>query len=137
MLGRIACLEKTIPKVQPGRFRIEMAASRRDCDPIPKCEGAGEIIESEGKRLQIMHNGLSVMADGYYGPEVTEIVSLQRGHHEPQEELAFYHVMKALPPKALMLELGAYWSYYSLCLRNLIRTSEERSRWSLFPNIWR
>ncbi|NEO65855.1 MAG: FkbM family methyltransferase, partial [Moorea sp. SIO4G2] len=34
--------------------------------------------------------------------------------HEPQEELAFYMVLKEMPKQATMLELGAYWSFYSL-----------------------
>ena len=119
MHDRIAHLERNVPKVQPGRFRIEMTAKCRDCDPIPKCEGAGEIIERDGKRLQIMHNGLRILADGYYGAEVTEIVSLLRGHHEPQEELAFYYLLRAIPAQASMLELGAYWSYYTLWFKKL------------------
>ena len=114
MRRRIANLENIVPRVQPGRFRIEMTAKCRDCDPIPKCQDAGQIVLLDGKRVQILHNGIKVIADGYYGNEMTEIVLLLKGHHEPQEELAFHHVLQALPREATMLELGAYWSYYSL-----------------------
>lgn len=107
-------LERSVPKVQLGRFRITMTASCQDSASIPKCEGAGQIIDYNGHKVQVMHNGLKVLVDQYYGTEQTEIISLLRGHHEPQAELAFYHILKTLPPKATMLELGAYWSYYSL-----------------------
>ena len=117
MRRKIENLENIVPKVQPGRFRVEMTAKCQDCDPIPKCQEAGQIILLDGKRVQILHNGLKVIADGYYGNEVTEIVSLLKGHHEPQEELAFHHVLRALPREATMLELGTYWSYYSLWLK--------------------
>jgi FkbM family methyltransferase len=114
MPEQVAQLERMVAKVQSSRFRIEMTAKCRDCDAISKCAGAGQIIEQDKRLLQVMHNGLKVLANGYYGSEMTEIISLLHGHHEPQEEIAFHHVLRALPPKATMLELGAYWSYYSL-----------------------
>ena len=36
------------------------------------------------------------------------------GCHEPQEELAFQLVLEHMPPGGTMLELGAYWSFYSM-----------------------
>ena len=39
-----------------------------------------------------------------------------RGVHEPQEELVFEEVIRVLPENPVMLELGAYWSFYSLSL---------------------
>jgi hypothetical protein len=74
--------------------RIGMTVSCRDADLIPKVAGAGEIIEREGQRLQIMHEGTLVKADGYCGPWMTEITRRLRGHHEPQEELLFHHLLR-------------------------------------------
>lgn len=63
---------------------------------------------------QTMLNGLQVVADGYYGPIVTRMLELNRGSHEPQEELVFAEVLRQLPAGATMVELGAYWGFYSL-----------------------
>lgn len=67
-----------------------MAARCRDCDDVPKVADAGEVLETpEGERIQIMHNGLRVVADGYYGQWMTDLIRLCRGHHETQEERIF------------------------------------------------
>lgn len=95
--------------------RVDLTVSCRDCDPIPKIEGAGRII---GDR-QIMHNGVEVAAGGYHGEWMSEIISTLQGHHEPQEELIFHEVLTHIGPSATMIELGGFWSYYSLWfLRN-------------------
>jgi hypothetical protein len=39
-----------------------------------------------------------------------------KGVHEPQEERAFQEVIEYVPEKCSMLELGAYWGFYSLSL---------------------
>ena len=119
MTDEISQLAKNTPRVRPGRYRRDMTVSCRDCDLIPKCDGAGSIIEHEGQRLQIMHNGLRVIADGYYGPEITEIISGLQGHHEPQEELVFYHVLQKVRAAATMIEIGGYWAYYSLWFKSI------------------
>jgi FkbM family methyltransferase len=61
-----------------------------------------------------MHNGLQVLAGGYCGDWMAEIIRRLRGHHEPQEEAAFHALAQVLPADASMLELGGWWSYYSL-----------------------
>ena len=38
------------------------------------------------------------------------------GVHEPQKELVFAQVIETLPERPVMLELGAYWGFYSLSL---------------------
>ncbi len=53
-------------------------------------------------------------ADGYAGKWMTEIITAFGGHHEPQEEKVFFEVLKRLGADATMIELGAWWSYYSL-----------------------
>ena len=45
---------------------------------------------------------------------MTDLIRLCRGHHETQEERLFHEVVKRLPPDATMIELGGFWSYYSL-----------------------
>jgi hypothetical protein len=39
-----------------------------------------------------------------------------RGVHEPQEERVFQNIISYLPKKCTMIELGAYWAFYSLSL---------------------
>jgi len=100
--------------------RIEMTISCLDSEEIPKVSNAGEFdIDGHGP-FQIMHNGLKITKDCYQGPWMTKVIELLRGHHEPQEELAFYEVLKVLRenPSDLqertILELGSFWGYYSL-----------------------
>lgn len=38
------------------------------------------------------------------------------GVHEPQEERAFEEIIRLVPEDCVMLELGAYWGFYSLSL---------------------
>jgi FkbM family methyltransferase len=91
-----------------------MTTSCRDCDVIPKKPDAGAVVIENGQRVQIMHNGLRVMADEYYGAWMTEIICRLHGHHEPQEELVFNAILEQLPEQASMIEVGGFWSYYSL-----------------------
>ena len=94
-----------------------MAISMRchDADIIPKVENAGQLMdEPDGTRVQIMHNGIKVLAGGYYGDWMCDLIEQCQGHHEPQEEVVFHEVMKHIPPQATMIELGGYWSFYSL-----------------------
>ena len=97
------------------RRRVDEAGLCHDADAIPKVPEAGEVrLDDKGHRVQVMHNGLVVAADGYYGSFVTQIIERMRGHHEPQEEKVFHEILKVVPPASTMLELGAYWAYYSL-----------------------
>ncbi|MCT2533591.1 FkbM family methyltransferase [SAR92 clade bacterium H231] len=67
----------------------------------------------------ILHNGNSVAISGanaYYG-SFSDILIINRGVHEPLEEYCFQMLlnkMKTDSPK--MIELGAYWSHYSMWL---------------------
>jgi FkbM family methyltransferase len=99
-------------------LRADMTVSCRDCDPIPKVPDAGEVVSLDGKAVQIMHNGVKVIAGGYYGEWMTGIIQRLQGHHEPQEEVVFHEVLKHVPPKATMIELGGFWSYYSLWFKS-------------------
>ena len=100
--------------------RIEMTVSCLDSEEIPKVSSAGEFGIDDYGPFQIMHNGLKITKDCYQGPWMTKVIELLRGHHEPQEELAFYEVMKVLREdpsnfqEKTILELGSFWGYYSL-----------------------
>lgn len=104
----------------PNFRRVQLAVSCRDTDVIPKVEGAGE-VRDDG--TQLMHNGVVVEADGYQGPWMTEIIRQLRGHHEPQEELAFHVVLERLAAtcdEPVVIELGCWWAYYSMWARTRI-----------------
>ena len=106
--------------------RIAMATRCHDCDDVPKVADAGMVFEMvDGARVQVMHNGLKIVADGYYGQWMTDLIRLCRGHHETQEERLFHEVVKRLPGDATMIELGGFWSYYSLWF--LMNQPERRS----------
>jgi len=63
-----------------------------------------------------MHNGVKVYKDSYYG-NFSDILILNEGVHEPQEEYAFSAVLEKIKKKnPIMLELGCYWAFYSLSL---------------------
>ena len=101
--------------------RIANAVACRDADYIPKVPDAGRVrLDEAGNRVQVMHNGLLVVEDGYYGSFITSIIERLRGHHEPQEEKVFYEVLKAVPPGSAMIELGCYWAYYSLWFQKAV-----------------
>jgi len=108
-------MEDRVPAITTAEARIEMAAMCRDAESIPKVKGAGRVMSlTDGRRVQIMHNGIRVLADGYYGTWMTCLIERCAGHHEPQEERVFHEVVSRLPPGGTMLELGGFWAYYSI-----------------------
>jgi FkbM family methyltransferase len=107
-------LENNKPSFASERSRIEMTVSCRDADSIPKVQGAGMLATENGIDVQIMHNGVRVIAGGYDGAWMMEIIQRLAGHHEPQEEAVFYEVLKHIPAEGVILEIGGHWSYYSL-----------------------
>lgn len=94
--------------------RIEMTCQCHDCDDIPKVEGAGQVFADERGSFQRMHNGVKVSEGCYHGAWMTEIIRRLGGHHEPQEERVFHELLGHVGPGSTMVELGAFWSYYSL-----------------------
>ena len=106
-----------------GWERTEMTVSCRDADSIPKVPGAGSICEGPGGvSCQRMHNGLLVVAGGYHGKWMSEVIRRLRGHHEPQEEALFNAILplvRASDHEPLMIELGAFWGYYSLWFKSV------------------
>ncbi len=89
-----------------GRFREVLADPSNN--HIPRVKNAGSLINGH----VVMHNGLLVPPD-YYG-DFSKILTLNKGVHEPQEERMFMEVLKHIPPGATMIELGAYWAFYSM-----------------------
>jgi FkbM family methyltransferase len=117
MIGHIdpMTIEDRVPINTTDKARIEMTARCRDAESIPKIRAAGRLISlTDGRRVQIMHNGIRVLADGYYGTWMTSLIERCAGHHEPQEERVFHEVISRLPPGGTMLELGGFWAYYSI-----------------------
>ena len=92
----------------PNRLRLARACP--DNTHIHREPGAGTV---NGGWLA-MHSGVKVHADSYYGEGNTKLLMANEGVHEPQEEYVFQEVLKHLSTGATMLELGAYWGFYSL-----------------------
>lgn len=90
--------------------RIRLALNSEYNLYIPRVAGAGNI--SDG--FQTMHNGLQVSTGEYYGLPITKMLYLNKGVHEPEEEKMFMEVLNKMPEKPVMLELGAFWAFYSM-----------------------
>jgi len=63
--------------------------------------------------VQVMHEGTRVIAGGYCGDWMTDVIRGLRGHHEPQEEVLFHSLLGHVRPGSTMVELGSYWAYYT------------------------
>ena len=66
-----------------------------------------------------LHNGNRVPLSGpgaYFG-DLSQILVINRGVHEPLEEYVFQELLRTLPAAPTMLELGAYWAHYSMWLK--------------------
>jgi len=108
-------LEDVVPASRSVEERILMATLCRDADVLPRIVDAGSVVRQEdGTVVQIMHNGIKVLAGGYYGAWMQDLIACCKGVHEPQEEVAFAEIMKHLSDSATMIELGGFWSYYSV-----------------------
>lgn len=94
--------------------RSLMTISCEDCNDLPKVANAGKIIKRGDLDIQVMHNGVNVIAGGYHGDWMAHIIRSLRGHHEPQEELLFHTILRACRHNSVFVELGAFWAYYSL-----------------------
>ena len=108
-------LEHLTPIARSTEERIAIACRCRDADVLPKAEGAGQVFtQTDGPDVQLMFNGVRVVAGGYYGEWMQRLIKTCHGHHEPQEEVMFAEVLRHLGPNACMVELGGYWSFYSI-----------------------
>lgn len=100
-------LRASYPQWEP---RIADVCSSPDNAYIPRVANAGAVERG----LVVMHNGLRVGALSYTGGGALKMLMANRGVHEPQEERAFGEVLPLVKPGSSMLELGAFWSFYSL-----------------------
>jgi hypothetical protein len=91
--------------------RIELVRESSDNNKINYVHNAGTFNEDDNL---IMHNGLLIAPLSYYNFPMLELLLLNKGVHEPQEEYVFQEVLKHIPNGAVMLELGSYWSFYSM-----------------------
>jgi len=94
---------------------------------IPRVSDAGKIMDD----YQIMHNGLKVKLDGYYGEYksnnhgfITDMLLRNYGVHEPQEERMFMEVLNDIPDNGIMLELGSYWAFYSMWFYQKVKNAK-------------
>ena len=90
--------------------RVKLVCEAPDNKFIHRVPHSGLI--QRGK--QIMHNGLRINAGSYYGFEEAILMHANRGVHEPQEERVFQSVLQEIAPGSVMIELGAFWSFYSM-----------------------
>jgi len=97
--------------------RIADAVECPDNKRILRCANAGKL---DGSSIT-MHNGIKIRALGYYGAGILNLLIKNKGVHEPQEEVAFQEVLTWLPADAVMIELGAYWGFYSLWFASVVK----------------
>jgi hypothetical protein len=99
------------------RKRIELVVQAPDNESIHRVEHAGRVVHD----VQIMHNGLKINVGSYYGDGNTVLLNKNRGVHEPQEEKVFDEILTLMPPNAIMLELGSFWGFYSMCFLQRVK----------------
>ncbi len=99
--------------------RIDKALLCKDCDSLDRDLNGGNIIGD----FQIMHNGIKIKKDCYCGEWMTELILKCGGHHEPQEEFAFYKVLDKIKEDGLMIEVGSSWAYYSMWFNQKIKNA--------------
>ena len=109
------------PKVETykgnyGRFNTIMS------DPanllLNRCDDAGKIYDC----YLTMYNGVKVTPNGYYD-HFSEILVLNNGSHEPGKEYMFEKVINCIKEGGTMVELGSYWSFYSITFNKKIKNA--------------
>jgi hypothetical protein len=86
---------------------------------ISRVPEAGYVDE---KNCVILHNGNRVPIKGRfsYYEDFSDVLIINRGVHEPLEEYCFQSMLSRLRTDTpTMLELGAYWSHYSMWLKKV------------------
>jgi hypothetical protein len=105
-----------IPSLRLWKERMRDVIDAPDNRYIPRVPHAGKVRNGR----QIMHNGLSIVPGSYYGLPMALMLNRNRGVHEPQEERVFGEMLPYLRADAVMLELGAYWGFYSMWFRKVV-----------------
>lgn len=70
-----------------------------------------------------MHNGIKIYDHSYYG-HFSQVFKLNLGCHEPAEERAFKYVLDKMKPNSTMIELGAYWAFYSIWFKLFVENAK-------------
>ncbi len=110
----ITLMRPKSPWKKSAKQRAEMTMACGDADYIPRVKQAGSSKKINGVDVQVMHNGLMVKKNGYQGEWQAETIKKLKGVHEPQEEKVFYEVLDRIDKATSMIELGSWWSYYSM-----------------------
>ncbi|MES2963067.1 MAG: FkbM family methyltransferase, partial [Bdellovibrionota bacterium] len=96
----------------------------KDNEKIPRVADAGRVVED----YQIMHNGLKVKVDCYSTATnkgmMTKLFETNRGVHEPSEEYAFQVLLASMNEGATIVELGAWWSFYSMWFCKTVKNAK-------------
>src|SRR6185312_10127596 len=96
-------LETQVPVSRTMEERTVITTLCRDAGGMPKVPNAGRVLcEPDGTLVQIMHNGIKVLAGGYYGPWMQDLIERCNGHHEPQEEVVFAEILRHIGASATM-----------------------------------
>lgn len=123
-------LNKPLEKVW--EERIQDVVSSPDNLHIQRQLNAGQVKNGR----QVMHNGILITVGGYYGAPITEMLYRNKGVHEPQEEVAFAQVLTTIPKGGTMIELGAYWSFYSIWFNKSISAANNFMVEPELSNLW-
>lgn len=99
--------------------RLDLVRLSTDNQKIEKVPNAGVIMHDH----QVMHNGLKIALASYYDFGNTILIRDNDGVHEPQEEYVFQEVLKYMPEKATMLELGSFWAFYSMWFASKVKNA--------------
>jgi hypothetical protein len=103
-----------VNKDHPFYERFKLILSDPLNDKIKRIDSAGKIINGN----LLMYNGLKITSDSYYG-RFSDILLINGGVHEPQEEYVFIKVIETIKSKnPVMVELGSYWGFYSMSFLN-------------------
>ncbi len=120
-----------LPFVQKKEWeeRISDVINCPDNEDIQRVPEAGKFKDE----ILYMHNGIMIDPLSYYGLPILKMLMLNGGVHEPQEEKIFDLVLKSLPSgKKTIIELGAYWSFYSIWF---LKTFPGSSAYMLEPEL--
>lgn len=101
--------------------RIDLILESSDNNKIKHHPNAGKFNQ---KNQLIMHNGLVIDPLSYYGLPTLEALYKNKAVHEPQEEYAFQEVLKTIPESGTMVELGAYWAFYSMWFNTKVKNAK-------------
>ncbi|HJN11214.1 MAG: hypothetical protein QGG09_13435 [Pirellulaceae bacterium] len=104
-------ISKADPEDLAGRIR-ELRADPSN-ERIVRVPLAGQIVDG----YLITHNGLRVLPND---PGYVSLLQSNRGCHEPQEEFLFQEVLPHIRPGGVILELGAYWAFYSMWFAKVV-----------------